>query len=104
MAPQIRTVDCSAREANQRLRSARAYLEAAELILVDNREDFAGVAAGNAVLAEIAADHAICPKGLRKCFRGDDRRQAATTHYSNTCKTNEKLKFGQRFRRHSNLE
>ena len=77
MASQIRTVACSAREANQRLRSARAYLEAAELILVDNREEFAGVAAGNAVLAGIAAADAICGKGLRKCFRGDDHRQAA---------------------------
>ena len=77
MATQIRTVDCNAREAGRRLRSARAYLEAAELILIDDREEFAGVAAGNAVLAGIAATDAICCKGLRKCFRGDDHRQAA---------------------------
>ncbi|MDE3008210.1 MAG: hypothetical protein KGJ10_09350 [Acidobacteriota bacterium] len=77
MASQIRTIDCSAREANRRLRTARAYLEAAELIFVDDREEFAGVAAGNAVLAGIAAADAICGKGLRKCFRGDDHRQAA---------------------------
>jgi hypothetical protein len=77
MATQIRTVDCNAREASRRLRSARAYLEAAELILIDDREEFAGVAAGNAVLAGIAATDAICCKGLRKCFRGDDHRQAA---------------------------
>jgi len=76
MPAQSRVTDCDAREARQRLRSARAYLEAAELILSDDREEFAGVAAGNAVLAGIAAADAICGKGLRKRFRGQDHRQA----------------------------
>jgi len=76
MNPQIRTAVCNAREANQRLMSARAYLEAAELILEDDRQEYAGVAAGNAVLAGIAAADAICCKGLRKYFRGEDHRQA----------------------------
>lgn len=73
----IRTTACSRRDGNQRLRSARAYLEAADLILADDREEFAGVAAGNAILAGIAAADAICCKGLEKCFRGEDHRQAA---------------------------
>jgi hypothetical protein len=52
-------------------------LEAVDLILADDREEFAGVAAGNAVLAGIAAADAICCKGLGKCFRGEDHRPAA---------------------------
>jgi hypothetical protein len=76
MTPQIRTTDCNASEARQRLVSARAYMDAAELILGDERKGYAGVAAGNAVLAGIAASDAICGKGLRKRFRGEDHRQA----------------------------
>jgi len=72
----IRTISCGTREARQRLRSAHAYLEAAELILADNRDEFASVAAGNAILAGIAASDAICCKGIKKCFRGDNHRQA----------------------------
>lgn len=77
MTPQMRVTDCTVREARQRLRSARAYLEAAELIRGDDREGYAGVAAGNAVLAGIAAADAICGKGLKKCFRGEDHGQGA---------------------------
>lgn len=77
MTSNIRTVACTIREARQRLVTAVAYLEVAELILVDERSEFAGVAAGNAVLAGIAAADAICGKGLKKCFRGEDHRQAA---------------------------
>jgi hypothetical protein len=51
-------------------------MDAAELILGDERKGYAGVAAGNAVLAGIAASDAICGKGLRKRFRGEDHRQA----------------------------
>ncbi len=76
MTSRIRTVDCTIREARQRLATARAYLEAAELILGDERREFSGVAAGNAVLAGIAAADAIYGKGLKKCFRGEDHRQA----------------------------
>ena len=77
MTSNIRTVACTVREARRRLVTAVAYLEVAELILVDERSEFAGVAAGNAVLAGIAAADAICGKGLKKCFRGEDHRQAA---------------------------
>jgi len=76
-SPQIRTTECNVREAKLRLRSARAYLEVAELILGEDREEFAGVAAGNAVLAGIAGADAICGRGLKKRFRGEDHRQGA---------------------------
>jgi len=77
MTSRIRTVVCNLREARQRLNTARAYLEVAEVILGDERREFSSVAAGNAVLAGIAAADAMCGKGLRKCFRGEDHRQAA---------------------------
>ena len=77
MTSRIRSVSCTTREARQRLATARAYLEIAELILGDERSEFSGVAAGNAVLAGIAASDAICGKGLKKVFRGEDHRQAA---------------------------
>ncbi|MGA2876084.1 MAG: hypothetical protein ABSE82_11175 [Nitrososphaerales archaeon] len=77
MTEHIRTTTCDIKEARQRLRSAHAYLEAAELILADNREEFASVAAGNAILAGIAASDSICCKGIKKCFRGENHRQAA---------------------------
>jgi hypothetical protein len=77
MTSRIRTVACTIREARQRLATARAYLETADLILGDERSEFSGVAAGNAVLAGIAAADAICGKGQKKCFRGEDHRQAA---------------------------
>jgi hypothetical protein len=77
MTARIRTVVCNPREARQRLNSARAYLEVAEVILGEERLEFSGVAAGNAVLAGIAAADAMCGKGLKKCYRGEDHRQAA---------------------------
>ena len=77
MTSRIRTVACTIREARQRLATARAYLETADLILGDERSEFSGVAAGNAVLAGIAAADAISGKGQKKCFRGEDHRQAA---------------------------
>jgi len=61
----------------QRLRFARAYLEAADFILVDDRDEFCSVAVGNAILAAIAAADAMCCKGLGKVTRGEDHRQAA---------------------------
>jgi hypothetical protein len=75
-----RTAPCTIRDARQRLWTARAYLEVAELVLGEDQEEYAGVAAGNAVLAGIAAADANCGKGLRRRFRGDDHRQAAELH------------------------
>ena len=77
MTSTVRTAPCTNPEARRRLTTARAYLEAADLILGDERREFSGVAAGNAVLAGIAAANAICGKGQKRCFRGEDHRQAA---------------------------
>jgi len=77
MKSDIRTDKCNSSEAKLRLKAARAYLEAAELILTDDREEFASVAAGNAVLAGIAAADALCCKGLGARARSQDHRQAA---------------------------
>jgi hypothetical protein len=77
MTSEIRMANCGSREAKLRLKAARAYLEAAELILADDREEFASVAAGNAVLAGIAAADALCCKGLGVRVRAQDHRQAA---------------------------
>jgi len=74
---EIRTAKCSIKDANLRLKAARAYLDVAELILDDDREEFASVAAGNAVLAGIAAADALCCKGLGVRARGRDHREAA---------------------------
>jgi hypothetical protein len=74
---QIRTTKCGLKEARERLRTAHAYLLAAQLALTDDREEFAGVAVGNAVLAGIAAADSMCCKGLGKCSRSQDHRQAA---------------------------
>lgn len=57
---------------------AAAYLEVAELVLVESdKEEFSSVAAGLAVLAGIAASDAICCVRLKQRHRGDNRREAA---------------------------
>jgi hypothetical protein len=74
-----RTASCTPAEAKRRAAIASAYLEAAECILKERsgvKEENLPVAAGNAVLAGIAASDAICPKRLRKVHRGDDHRGA----------------------------
>lgn len=56
-----------------------AYFQAAELILDERaavKQENLSVAAGNAVLAGIAASDAICGQRLRKVHRGDDHRGA----------------------------
>lgn len=79
MAKQSRTSGCGAVEARARLRTARAYLEVAELVLTEQtREEFLNVSAGLAVLAGIAAADAICCIRLRSRHRADDHRGAAS--------------------------
>lgn len=64
-------------EARARLRTAEAYLQVAELVLSEpDRHGFANVAAGNAVLAAIAAADTICATRLHQIHRGDDHRAA----------------------------
>lgn len=73
-----RTRSTNLDDARTRLRSAEAYLEAAELMLEDtDRVEMAGVAAGLAVLAGIAGSDAICARRLGEIHRGDDHRSAS---------------------------
>lgn len=79
MTPPHRTASCSPTDAKKRAAIAAAYLEAAEYILKERselKEENLSVAAGNAVLAGIAASDAICGQRLRKVHRGDDHRGA----------------------------
>ena len=73
-----RTVPGGFIEARARLRTAEAYLQSAELALKEvARQEFTTVAAGNAVLAGIAANDSICCSRLGRMHRGDDHRAAA---------------------------
>jgi hypothetical protein len=72
-----RTAACSAAEGKSRYRTARAYLDVAELVLDErDRDEHLNVAAGLAVLAGIAAADSICCTRLGRLHRGDDHRGA----------------------------
>jgi hypothetical protein len=76
--PPSRTAPCGAADAQSRLRTARAYLEVAGLVLSEReRDEHLNVSAGLAVLAGIAASDSICCVRLRSRHRGDDHRGAA---------------------------
>jgi len=76
--PPSRTAPCGAADAQTRLRTARAYLEVAGLVLSEReRDEHLNVSAGLAVLAGIAASDSICCVRLRSRHRGDDHRGAA---------------------------
>lgn len=60
-----------------RLRTARMYLTAAELIIDEAADEAATAATGNAVLAGIAAADAICAVASGERYRGPDHRAAA---------------------------
>lgn len=78
MPSSSRTAQCGIAEARGRLRTARAYLEVADLVLGDtDRDEYPNVAAGLAVLAGIAAADAICCARLRVLHRGENHRDAA---------------------------
>lgn len=73
-----RTTRCTVQEARQRLRTAQAYVEVAELVLNETqREENLNVAAGLAVLAGIAASDSISGARLGRIHRGQDHRAAA---------------------------
>jgi hypothetical protein len=73
-----RTAQCGGVEAHSRLRTARAYLEVADLVLGErDRDEYLNVSAGLAVLAGIAASDSICCARLHSRHRGDDHRGAA---------------------------
>ncbi len=70
-----RTAQCGTAEARSRLRTARAYLEVAALVLNErDRDEYLNV---SAVLAVLAASDSICCARLRSRHRGDDHRGAA---------------------------
>ena len=78
MAKASRTRPASIQDARTRLRTARAYLEVADLVLAEEeRSEMPGVAAALAVLAGIAASDAICASRLQLVHRGDDLRAAS---------------------------
>lgn len=70
-----RVTRCSPAEARSRRAQARAFLDAAELVLTEDQRE-AHVAAALAVLAGIAAADAICGIRLEKWSRGQDHEQA----------------------------
>lgn len=71
---------CTAAEARSRAAHARAYLDTAKLVRGETGKpdevNFDHVAAGNAVLAAIAAADALCCKLLGERARGQDHREA----------------------------
>ncbi len=78
MSALSRTAPCALADARGRLRTARAYLDVARLVLDEtNHDEYLNVAAGLAILAGIAASDSICCARLRKHHRGDDHRRAA---------------------------
>lgn len=78
MAVSGRTVSAGRDDARNRLRTAQAYLEVADLVLGErDRAEMPAVAAGLAVLAGIAASDAICAIRLQRMHRGQDHRGAA---------------------------
>ena len=80
MTGRVRRRPCTAEDARTRAAHARAYLEVAKLVRgdADKPEDlnFNHVAAGNAVLAAIAASDALCCRLLGERSRGQDHRDA----------------------------
>lgn len=73
-----REAPCGPPEAQSRTRLARAYLDVAAQTAEDPSAEARSVAAGNAVLAAIAASDALCCVHLGKRARGQDHRAAAT--------------------------
>jgi hypothetical protein len=77
MTAKSKTVPADREAARQRLRSARAYVDVADLVLGErDRAEMPAVAAGLAVLAGIAASDAICAVRLQMIHRGQDHRGA----------------------------
>lgn len=71
-----RTRDCTAADARKRLADARKYLEISELAAGETDDEAGNVAAGNAVLAGVAAADAACCQNLGESSRGQDHRDA----------------------------
>lgn len=72
-----REASCGQAEAEQRIRVARVYLDLAEVALSSDQDEARNAAAGNAVLAAVAASDALCCFSLGRRPRGQDHRVAA---------------------------
>jgi hypothetical protein len=78
VTPQARTATCTEADGRARLRTARAYLEVAELVLIEeSRVEFLAVATGLAVLAGIAACDALTCLRVSRIHRGQNHQEAA---------------------------
>lgn len=72
-----RTSPCTKADARARFDVAAGYIDAAERTLQEeNSQEFLNVAAGNAVLAGIAASDSICCVRLRLRHRGESHRDS----------------------------
>lgn len=69
---------CGETQARSRAKVARIYLDIAQLTAGEQDDASRNVAAGNAVLAGIAAADAICCVHLGKRSRGQDHREAVS--------------------------
>lgn len=67
---------CGRADTRARLRHAELYLSLAQTVLGEDGAEGATVAAGNAVLAAIAASDAICCAAGGARYRGPDHRKA----------------------------
>ncbi len=72
----IRDTPCGRAEARQRVRMARTYLDVADQSSLGESDEGRNVAAGNAVLAAIAAADALCCLRLGRHARGRDHQEA----------------------------
>lgn len=68
---------CDHKRAAARTAVAREYSMLAELVATEDRQFAHNAAAGNAVLAAIAASDAICCLRLGRYYAGEDHRSAA---------------------------
>lgn len=68
---------CDRRQATARAAVAREYYQLAELVADEDRQFAHNAAAGNAVLAAVAASDAICCLRLGRYHTGEDHRSAA---------------------------
>lgn len=75
--PKGKTEDCTRADAATRLKQAELYLDVATLVLDVEEGTAMTVAAGNAVLAAIAASDAICCSAAGSRYRGPDHTRAA---------------------------
>jgi hypothetical protein len=73
----MKTRDCTAADARNRLAQAERFLEAADVYNGEEDPNAANVSASNAVMAAIAASDAACSAALGKHAQGESHAEAA---------------------------